>query len=439
MNVLVSADLKKLYLIDVDSFATANYPPTGVMETIRDRHSTTFSEQTDWFAFAVVTFQMFVGIHPFKGKHTALRGLDARMHANVSVLNKAVRMPQSVYPLAVIPPAYRSWYEAVFEHGRRIAPPALGTAGPIVVPQVTRVPVHGTNIVSQEIEQFPAPVLDYWSTNAGMVARLERGLIRNGRALAIGSGKSIGIIILADGTPMVVVAEAERIVFVDTRTGTRVPLDVALARPVVHADRLYGIGDGCVLEVELVDVAGTIIPSSCEVARVLPHATQLFAGAAIQNLLGSTYASLFHEPGAAAQVRLDCLDPYHIVDARYIPCAALARGGREGGGVLIVTATRDGIYDRLILRFSPSHDHHDVRIVSDVVPTAPNFAVLDSGVVVSLNEDEDLEVFRAAPNDPAVRIVSDPGIDGQMQLSSRRSELIFARGNGIYSLCMQDA
>ena len=80
-----------------------------------------------------------------------------------------------------------------------------------------------------------------------------------------------------------------------------------------------------------------------------------------------------------------------------------------------------------------------MRIASDVIPTAANFAVLDSGVVVSLNEDEDLELFKAAPGDPAIKIVSDPGIDGQMILSSRRRELLFARGSGIYSLCMHHA
>jgi len=439
MNVLVSSDLKDLYLIDVDSFATANHPPTGVMETIRDRHSSTFSEVTDWFSFAIVTFQMFVGIHPFKGKHATLRGLDARMQANVSVLNKDVRMPQSVYPLDVIPAAYRSWYEAVFEHGRRIAPPVRGAASPALVPKVTRVPVNGANVVSQELESFPETVLDYWSTSGGLVAQLQSGLMRGGRALKLGSGKLVGIMSLGDGTPMAVVVDAGRVVFVDTQTGSRVRLELALARPVVHADRLYGISGGSVFEIGLSEVAGTVIPSPREVVRVLPHATQLFSGTAIQNLLGSTYASLFQEPGAAAQVRLSCLDPYQIVDARYVPGHTQAAGRRDGGGVLVVIASRNGVYDRLTIRFSANHDHHDVRVVSDVIPTSANFAVLDSGVVVSLNEDEDLELFKATPGDPAIKIVSDAGIDGQMILSSRRRELLFARGNGIYSLCMQHA
>ena len=32
-----------------------------------------------WFAFAVVTFQLFTGIHPYKGKHPSVLDLDARM------------------------------------------------------------------------------------------------------------------------------------------------------------------------------------------------------------------------------------------------------------------------------------------------------------------------------------------------------------------------
>lgn len=255
--------------------------------------------------------------------------------------------------------------------------------------------------------------------------------------MKLGAGRLIGVMSLDDGTPMAVVIDSGRVYFVDTETGARVRLELALARPVVHADRLYGISGGRVFEIGLSAVANTVIPSPHEVARVLPHATQLFAGAAIQNLLGSTYVSLFHKPGSAVQVRVGCLDPYKIVDARYIAGCAPARRGN--GGVLVVIGSRDGVYDRLVIRFSSNHDHHDVRTVSDVVPTAANFAVLDSGVVVSMNEDEDLELFKADPGDPAIKVVSDSGIDGQMILKGRRRELLFARGNGIYRLCMQHA
>jgi hypothetical protein len=67
LNFLISDDFTEIYFIDVDSYQTPSFPATALMESVRDRHSHGFSEKTDWFSFAVVSFQMFVGIHPYKG------------------------------------------------------------------------------------------------------------------------------------------------------------------------------------------------------------------------------------------------------------------------------------------------------------------------------------------------------------------------------------
>ena len=126
MNFLVDTTYESIYFIDVDSYQTAHYPATAIMESIRDRHHSTFSQGTDWFSFGIVSFQMLVGIHPYKGKHTTLQTLDERMLANVSVLNKEVRVPGVCQPFSVIPQVYRDWYTAVFERGERV--PSAGRA-----------------------------------------------------------------------------------------------------------------------------------------------------------------------------------------------------------------------------------------------------------------------------------------------------------------------
>src|SRR5947199_212129 len=82
-----------------------------------------FSPETDWFSFAIISFQMFIGIHPYRGLHPSLPDLDARMSANVSVLNPRVSIPKLCYPFSVIPQAYRDWYRAIFEDGKRVPPP----------------------------------------------------------------------------------------------------------------------------------------------------------------------------------------------------------------------------------------------------------------------------------------------------------------------------
>src|SRR5579871_1643597 len=111
MNFLVDLPLKEILFIDVDSYQTPGFPATALMDSVRDRHTSGFSENTDWFSFGIVSFQLFVGIHPYKGKHPDGLDLDTRMQRNISVFNKAVSLPKVCYPLNAIPRAYRDWYE----------------------------------------------------------------------------------------------------------------------------------------------------------------------------------------------------------------------------------------------------------------------------------------------------------------------------------------
>src|SRR5215467_8117210 len=148
MNFLVTTDFRELFFIDVDSYQTPSFPATVLMESVRDRHARTFTTGSDWFSFAVVSFQMFVGIHPFKGTYAALQQLsdkeqklDARMQANISVLHQGVTVPGSTLPFTVIPPAYLDWYRAVFEEGKRMPPPqdVQGTVQLASTPEPVRV------------------------------------------------------------------------------------------------------------------------------------------------------------------------------------------------------------------------------------------------------------------------------------------------------------
>jgi len=63
MNFLSCKKFKEIYFIDVDSYQTPSHPATALMESVRDRHMKPgiFTQDTDWFAFAVVSFQVFIG------------------------------------------------------------------------------------------------------------------------------------------------------------------------------------------------------------------------------------------------------------------------------------------------------------------------------------------------------------------------------------------
>lgn len=111
--------------IDVDSWQLPGFPATAIMPSIRDYSTKSFSEGTDWFAWAVVTFQLWTGIHPYKGTHPdyARGALEERMRAQASVFDSRVRLPGAARAITDIPPRLRDWYEHIFATGDRSAPP----------------------------------------------------------------------------------------------------------------------------------------------------------------------------------------------------------------------------------------------------------------------------------------------------------------------------
>jgi hypothetical protein len=121
LNYLVKKDWVTPLFIDVNSWQTRSYPPTAIMPSIRDWTVDTFSELTDWFSFAIVTFQLFVGIHPFKGKHKSYKKNDFinRIKDRVSVFNGGVSLPPTVRDFNLIPSGYKDWYFKLFENGDR--------------------------------------------------------------------------------------------------------------------------------------------------------------------------------------------------------------------------------------------------------------------------------------------------------------------------------
>lgn len=119
--------------IDVDGWQLPGFPGNAVMASIMDPlmgHG--FSTGSDWFAWAVTSFQLWTGIHPYKGSHPdfARGALAERMAAGISVFDARVKLPAAARPVNDIPSGLLSWYEDVFQHGCRVAPPMAWKAAP---------------------------------------------------------------------------------------------------------------------------------------------------------------------------------------------------------------------------------------------------------------------------------------------------------------------
>lgn len=166
-NILFRKDNKSFpYFIDVDSYKTPKFAGSAYSPLITDPKinpmKNEFSALTDWYSFAVVTFQLLTNIHPFKGKHPnyTQKQVSERMLDGVSVFSKDVQLPGSVESFDIIPTALKTWYEEIFSNSKRTLPPLDFTKNAPLKPKETVV-YGNTNLIVLEtsIKRDDAPSL----------------------------------------------------------------------------------------------------------------------------------------------------------------------------------------------------------------------------------------------------------------------------------------
>lgn len=423
MNFLVSQDFKDVFFIDVDSYQTPHFPATAIMESIRDRHCKgVFSEGTDWFSFAVVTFQMFVGIHPYKGKHPDVKDMDERMLKNISVLDKDVKVPAVCQDFSVIPPAFMDWYKAVLEKGERVAPPrdpVKAFAGAIVIARV----VGSDNFVITKIKEYDSDIVDYAEVGVQDLVLTSSGtLYANGPPEAVRWNRLMAVAAPRTGNVVQAWAEGGKVKLRNVTRGLDVPCDINAEDVMAHAGAIYAKNKDKFLHVEIVETAAGPQAIPKLVTNVMENATRIFPGVAMQDMLGSNFAFLFPRPGACYQIRTKELDAYKIVDAK------LDRN------VLVVVGNANGQYDRFIFRFDDAFASYDCRKADDVAYSGINFVALDTGICVMINENEEVGMFSRRKDSTNFKIIDDPAVDGQMTLYTKGARVLFAKGKSLYQI-----
>jgi hypothetical protein len=125
LNWIVAPDLSPK-AIDVDSWAISKWPAKVIMPSIRD-------------SWGIVTFQLFTGIHPYKGtlQGFARGAMVDRMKANASVFSSGIKLNNAVRDFRTIPEPLRIWYKETFQDGLRSLPP-LSCQGVVSVPKVQK-------------------------------------------------------------------------------------------------------------------------------------------------------------------------------------------------------------------------------------------------------------------------------------------------------------
>ena len=444
MNFLSSSKFDDVAFIDVDSYETPHYPALALMESVRDWSVTDgkWSVLSDWFSFGIVAFQLFTGIHPYKGGYVgpkdefkrkipsdvpddAFAVTRRRMRALLSVFHSDVKCPSATYPFSVIPSPYRAWFEAVFANGKRCSPPS-DFGSPITVVFAVRNISGGKALDLTEVGVYPGTLGRMWSDGKSLVVSLPQGVWLDRVQVTTETASACGFSSRGGRAVVVFACEPGGVPVLENVTDRiRVPFDLEIKEVSSYDGRIYARTHDQVCEVVLTDAGSNVIASSRPVVNVLPHATRLFSGVVVQNILGSIFVSLLVRAGEARQIRVLELDTYRVLEAKY-----------DGGVLMVMGRTSRGEYDRLIFRFDVD-DGYDVQKVVNVAQTGLNFVTLDTGVCVCLNEEEKLEVFSSRRGSSGMKVVEDPVLGNDMILGKRGGTLLATQGSKIYSVRMK--
>jgi len=436
MNYMVSLDYKTVSFIDVNSFQTKHYPAEALMLSVRDWHvkqkgnKYIWTELSDWFSFAVISFYMWTGIHPFKGVHPKFADPKTRMvdqmKGNVSVLNPETKFPKAAaYPFTIIPSIYMQWYEALFERGERLPAPTDFHGKIILVAKVKE--ISGSNSFDiSEVRDFAEALVGFaGTTNTQILVGKNQVFVNNKPVPKPASRVRVGITPVTQ-TPVAAHIESNAVHLTNLKSQENVPF-LGNADDLMSCEgRLYAKSDNRIIEIHFTESGNSLYASSKIVANVLPNATQLFQGVVVQCLYDGYYISVFPRSGLSHQFNIKELEGYQVTEAKY------------EGGVLMVVGIANGQYDRFVIRFDEKWANYEVaRKIENITPTGLNFTVLDNGICVCITEEEKIEIFSSRSGSQNVKSVADPVIEGDMRLCSVGSQVMFAKGEKLFKLSMK--
>jgi hypothetical protein len=281
--------------------------------------------------------------------------------------------------------------------------------------------VESTAFIVRELREFDSQII--WHSSSVTVT--EKSIYFDGRRLEKPPFDVKVAISPRQRHLIVAFTEDNKLRFRDLTSGRDIQLEFDNAEVMVINERFYIKQHENIFAVDFVELPQNVLAGLRPVANVMARATQVFDGLAIQNLLGTKYASIVTDDGGCHQLRLSELDSHQVVFAR------IERN------VLIVVATQAGSYDKFVYRFARDFSSYKVRSINDISSIDINFTVLDTGVVLHLIDDNKLEVFWSNINSPDVRTLQDPLLETDVRLLHTGKQALIARGPKLCKISLQ--
>ncbi len=415
------------YVIDVDSWAVGRWPAKVIMPSIRDWQSKGFDEGTDWFAWGVVTFQVFSGIHPYKGSLDGYKrgDLEGRMRAKASVFTPGIGLNQAVRDFSSIPGPLLNWYEAAFQGSERSEPPSPFQTG---APTAKLAPVRRAVATAQGLLVYDK-LFDGTGDPAIRVFPSGVVMTKKGRLIDLSTKREIGQPLSRDGEVIRVEGgwlkadwkggQAEYSFVSNTLSEEAVSVQASVYRVVRSSNRMFAVTDTGLTELTVRLFARPVL-SLGRTWGVMRHALRWFDGVGVQDALGAMYLVAPFGTESCAYVRVPELDGLRVIAAK--------AGHRF---VSAIAADVNGMYRKLEFAFDSEYRSYTLwQGVTD--DPDPNIAILPKGVCATIVEDGELVIF--VPANGQTNKVKDHRITTALALANWEDRVVYVSQGEVWQV-----
>ena len=412
------------YFIDVDSYQTPSHRATAIMDSIRDRKvkNNQWTQMSDWFSFGVVAFQIYMGVHPYRGKHPDYKPNQwpERMEKNISVFAKGVQLPPSCPGWDVVPKPHLEWFKCIFEKGDRSIPPLPDGVITVFIPQATMIYSTGKFDV-KELSEFKETIRSVFFSNGYTYTVTNEAIYKGAMKFYEFKTKMgrVGLVDVPNTTPLIVTQDGDIIKFQDEKDV--IYATIAADNAMEYNGRFYTLR-GDTLSENYFENFNKPLHMVKKLCSVFESATKLYKGVAVQDVLGKCWLAIPFRPGACVNIPVKELDGYRIIGACYENRFCILMGEKKGK------------YSRFVLYFNKEHNSYTCRVSEDVDLDDINFTVNSKGVCILAVGDDKAEVFR---DNVKVFDFDSPPFSSAMKLLTDGMTIMFVNKKKLYSVNMK--
>jgi hypothetical protein len=431
-NYLIDSKFKDVYFIDVDSYQTPHFPATAIMPSIKDHHTPKFNENSDWFSFAVIAFQMYTGIHPYKGRHPSFdkKDFESRMKKNVSVFNKNVTIPSQARDFKLIPEAYKNWFIDVFEKGKRIPPPE--EIGKIISQVLIKSDSIGASKFNLDLfETFKDAIFDYNFVESNEIITSINEHKINNKFYKKSEIRTSKILILNNKFIEVFIKdETVRFKILNDKSYKIQDINLNAKRFFIFDNNLYLVQENKIIHISFItnESNKTIFIGLDKYLDILPNSSVTYQGFIYQNMLGKPYFVIPYN--------INKITNLGIINIKELENCKIINTKKDNNCFIFVVF-KDNEYRKILIKFDEKYQKYDVSIFNDTTLEAELITFPEKGIGV-FTDDEKFYIFSLKSNLDKFNIIEDQKMfKFNFKLFKNTKNIVYQHSNKLYNLSVK--